>query len=133
MTGIFMEKLMRTAKSILLITISVLGLSLLLSAGQNQFGVANVRNVSFDAPIHVGASLLPAGEYQVLHTMSGTDHVMVFKQLNGKTPVEAKVNCTLVRLNAKAEQSQKIYQLNEKNERVLQELVFRGDTAKHVF
>jgi hypothetical protein len=36
-------------------------------------------------------------------------------------------------LAEKAPDSQKIYQLNAANERVLQELIFKGDRAKHVF
>jgi hypothetical protein len=43
------------------------------------------------------------------------------------------VKCTLVPLPQKAAADQTIYQLNASNERVLQELVFRGDSAKHVF
>ena len=59
---------------------------------------------------------------------------MVFKQLNAKqTPVEVRVKCSLVPLAAKADQTQQIFALNAANERVLHELVFRGDTAKHVF
>ncbi len=56
---------------------------------------------------------------------------MVFQRVHSKD--EIKVKCTLVPLKTKAEQNQTIYQLNAVNERVLQELVLRGDTAKHVF
>jgi hypothetical protein len=37
-----------------------------------------------------------------------------------------------VPLERKAEQSQTVYQIAG-NDRIVQELVFRGDTAKHVF
>ena len=124
---------MRTIKIVALIALCLLSASLLL-AKQNQFGVADTRNITFQAPMRIGDALLPVGEYQVLHTMEGDNHVMVFKQVNAKaTPAEAHVKCTLVKLAAKADQTQQIYVVNTANERVLHELVFRGDTAKHVF
>lgn len=88
--------------------------------------------VVFVAPIRVGEALLPAGEYVVRHTMEGQEHIMVFEAINHKVrPVKAK--CQLVQLGSKAEQTRTVYALNSANERVLQELVFAGDTAKHVF
>jgi hypothetical protein len=39
----------------------------------------------------------------------------------------------LVPLTAKAERNEKIFDLNAANERVLHELVFKGDLARHVF
>ena|SRR5215467_1476412 len=124
---------MRWLKVIAVIGLFVLGASLMLSAKQNKFGVADERQITFDQPIHVGNTFLPKGDYQVLHTMEGDNHVMVFKQLNKAIPAEAKVKCTLVNLAVKADQTQKIYVLNTSKEEVLRELVFRGDTAKHVF
>jgi hypothetical protein len=79
----------------------------------------------------VGATLLPAGDYVVRHTMVGDEHIMVFQRTSSKA--ETKVKCTLVPLTQKANQDHKVYQMNAANEKVLQELVFRGDTAKHVF
>ena len=125
---------MRTLKIIAVVALFVFGASLLLHAGQNKFGVADSRELKFQNPMRVGDVLLPVGEYQVLHTMDGDNHIMVFKQLNAKqTPAEARIKCSLVPLAEKANQTQQIYVLNAANERVLHELVFRGDTAKHVF
>jgi hypothetical protein len=64
--------------------------------------------------------------------MEGTDHVMVFKLANGKG-AEVKAKCALIQLGNKADQTRTVYEVNAANERVLRELVFRGDTAKHVF
>jgi hypothetical protein len=58
---------------------------------------------------------------------------MVFKQLKTKKPAEARVKCQLVPLPEKAGETQKIYVVSAANERVLQTLIFRGDSAKHVF
>lgn len=125
---------MRIFKLIALVAVCVLGASLVLQAGQNKMGVADTRQVKFENPMRIGTNLLPAGEYKVLHTMEGDNHIMVFKQMNAKqSPIEIRVKCSLVPLTAKADQTQQIFVLNAANERVLHELIFRGDTAKHVF
>lgn len=100
-------------------------------AGTNSMGVRDVSHVTFVAPVRVGAVVLPAGDYAVRHTMEGENHVMVFQRAHGKDVF--KVKCTLVPLAGKAQKNQTVYQLNAGNERVLQELIFQGDTAKHVF
>jgi hypothetical protein len=99
-------------------------------AGENKLGVKDVNRVKFDAAVRIGTASLPAGEYVVRHTMQGEEHIMVFQRVDSKS--EVKVKCTLVPLPKKADQSQTIYVLAG-NERIVQELVFRGDTAKHVF
>jgi hypothetical protein len=104
--------------------------SVMAMAGENKLGVKDVNHVKFDQAVRIGAASLPAGEYIVRHTMEGEDHVMVFQRRDSKN--EFKVKCTLVPLGQKAQQSQTIYQIAG-NERIVQELVFRGDTAKHVF
>lgn len=124
---------MRFLKVLFMIAVCVLGTSLILSAGQNKYGVADTRQVTFDNPIRVGDVLLPRGDYEVQHTMDGDNHIMVFKQLRVHKPAEAHIRCQLVPLNVKAETTEKIYTLNASKERVLQSLIFRGDTAKHVF
>ena len=124
---------MRALKILTVAMIFVLGMTVLLQAGQNKFGVADARKVLFENPVRVGDVLLPKGEYKVLHTMDGDNHIMVFTQQSAKTPAEAKVKCTLVPLTAKATTTERYYVVNASNERVLRELVFRGDTAKHVF
>jgi len=125
---------MRVGKVIALVILCVLGASLVVQAGTNKFGVSDSRDIKFTGPTRVGDVLLPTGDYKVLHTMEGENHIMVFKQVNTKaTPAQARVKCTLVPLTAKADQTQQTYRLNDANERVLHELVFRGDTAKHLF
>ena len=104
----------------------------LASAEEKNLGIRDVSRVTFVAPMRVGTALLPAGDYLVRHTMEGQEHIMVFQPVRGKGP-EVKAKCTLVPLTEKAEHSQTIYSVNAANERVLQELIFRGDSAKHVF
>lgn len=124
---------MSRVKVVGILVVCVLAATVLLQAAHNQYGVADSRQITFDSPVRVGHVLLPKGEYTVLHTMEGETHIMVFRQEHTKNPAEARVQCSLQPLPQKAAQSQKVYVLNASNERVLQELIFKGDTAKHVF
>lgn len=98
----------------------------------NNMGIRDNYRITFVAPVHIGTAVLPAGDYKIHHVMEGQEHIMVFQRAVGKGP-EVKAKCTLVPLAKKAEKDSTIYFLNAANERVLEELVFRGDTAKHVF
>ena len=116
-----------------LILIFVVMLGVFAMAGQNQLGVANSYQVSFSEKVWVANTLLPAGDYEIRHVMDGQNHIMVFRQLRVRKAVEVRATCTLVSLTEKAGDSRKIYALNAANERVLHELIFKGDGAKHVF
>jgi hypothetical protein len=123
---------MRSLK-VLCVFLCVVAFGTMVMAGpKNSMGIHEVNNVTFVAPVRIGTVLLPPGEYVVRHVMDQQDHIMVFKGVNGKKD-EVKVKCTLVPLAKKADRSEEIYKVNAKNERELQELVFRGDTSKHVF
>src|SRR3974390_1608375 len=93
----------------------------------------NKYQVTFLSPTRVGNVLLPKGDYRIVHTMEGDTHIMVFTQEGVKNPVETRAKCSLVPLQAKATQARTVYALNANNEQVLLELVFKGETAKHVF
>ncbi len=103
------------------------------AAADNQMGIRDSYKVTFTHPVRVSDSLLPKGDYKILHVMEGSNHIMVFEQLGAKTPIEVRVKCTLVPLGEKAGRDEKVYTVNAQNEFVLQELVFKGDLAKHVF
>ncbi len=101
------------------------------AAKENKLGIRDSRRVSFDQPVRVGDAVIPAGDYIVRHTMEADEHIMIFRKEHAKDQI--RVKCTLVALSHKADQDQASYQTNDKNERVLTELVFGGDTSKHVF
>ena len=101
-------------------------------AKENTLGIHEISHVKFETTVRIGANVLPAGEYTIRHTMEGQEHVMVFKRDNGKKE-QFKAKCTLVRLDKNAPHDQVVYQITADNQRVVQELVFRGDSAKHVF
>jgi hypothetical protein len=124
---------MRFMKRMLVVAVCVLGLGVLARAGQNEFGVADTRQIRFDNPIWVGDTFVPTGNYQVQHTVQGNTHIMVFERKGGETPLEVRVECTLVPLRAKAVETETRYILNDKKQRVLQALIFQGDTARHQF
>ena len=113
--------------------ICILMMCVLVAAEQNKFGVADTYQVSFGQNVRVADVVLPQGRYEIRHVMEGQEHIMVFRQLGAKKPVEVRAKCTLVALPDTAKNDQKIFVLNAANERVLRELVFKGDRAKHVF
>ena len=124
---------MRSMKLVALIALFLLGISVVAMAERNKFGVSDTQQVTFAEPIKVGDVLLPKGQYTVRHTMEGENHIMVFTQITKGTPASTRVKCQLVPLPEKAAQTQVLYGHDLKDGHILQELVFRGDTAKHVF
>jgi hypothetical protein len=124
---------MRSMKVAAILAIIMLGMSMLSMAERNKFGVSDTQKVTFNEPIKVGDVLLPKGEYKVQHTMEGENHIMVFTQISKGTAASTRVKCQLVPLPEKAQQTQVLYGHDQKDGHVLQELIFRGDTAKHVF
>lgn len=114
----------------ILLAVMVLGAVALYASTDSMAGVALKQDITFNAPTLVGGTLLPAGDYKVTHRMEGTEHVMIFKAISGKATAEAK--CNLVPLDQKAKTTEQRYSENAKNERVLVEMQFRGDTSKHV-
>ncbi len=106
-------------------------LSIVALAAEKKLGIRDVYKVTFSSPVRIGATLLPQGHYVVRHKMDGQEHLMIFQQEGSTQTFTTK--CTLVPLTAKAPQSQSVFEVNASNDRVLKELVFQGDTAKHVF
>lgn len=124
---------MRSMKAVFVVVSCVLLLGICAVAGQNSMGVSDRYQVTFTEKVVVAGTLLPSGDYEILHVMDGPNHIMVFRQLGVKKPIEVRAKCTLVALLGKAEESQKIYELNSTNERTLKSLTFKGDRASHVF
>ena len=79
------------------------------SAAENQMGIKDNYQVNFSEKVRVADTLLPQGNYEIRHVMEGSDHIMVFRQLGTKKPVEVRAKCTLVPLSAKADKNQTIY------------------------
>jgi len=124
---------MHRLKITVCLSICALLLGTFVAAQQNNPRVADKYQVAFLNPTRVGDVLLPKGDYKIVHTMEGNTHIMVFTQEGVKHPVETRAKCSLVPLQAKATQARTVYALNANNEQVLLELVFKGETAKHVF
>jgi hypothetical protein len=115
------------------ILVCVVGFTLFATASQNELGVADTSKVTFTEPTRVGDTLLPAGDYEVLHSMKGSQHIMTFRQLYTGHPAGVQVQCQLVPLSKKAERTEQVFVLSASNQRVLQSLTFKGDLAQHQF
>lgn len=113
--------------------VCVLGVTVLAAAGTNSMGVADLQKITFTGTVRIGDTVLPAGDYEVRHVMEGQEHIMVFHAVGKTKAPDARVKCSLQPLPQKADQTQKVYTVNAANEQVLQAIIFRGDTAKHVF
>lgn len=96
---------------------------------------AERQTITFNKPMVLGTTELPAGNYTITHEMQGDDHFMTFKQTDVRKDKAAsvRVKCNLVPLTEKAKRSEQRYISNAKNQNVLSELTFKGDEAKHVF
>ena len=124
---------MRPIKAVMAVAICIFLLNVVALAADNPLGISDLYRLNFSEKVRVADTVLPSGNYEVRHVMEGTNHIMVFKQVGVKKPAEVRAKCTLVPLAEKAPDNQRIYELNAANERVLHELIFKGDHAKHVF
>jgi hypothetical protein len=124
---------MRLIKPVFVVSICVLLFGVFALAGQNPMGISDLYRVNFTEKVKVADTVLPSGDYEIRHVMEGANHIMVFRQIGVRKPVVVRAKCTMVPLTAKAADNQKIYELDAANQRVLHELIFKGDRAKHVF
>lgn len=109
-----------------LLLMTVLGLGTMIWA--QQAGFKGTRTVMLSEQAKVGTHVLAAGEYRVTHTMEGAEHIMVFKKGNQ----EYRVKCNMEPLQAKANSTQFFYNNDASGQRVLQAMIFQGDTVRHV-
>ena len=119
-----------TKRIAILAILSIFILGLTAVAADSNFGVGKVRTVTFNSSTKVAGTVLPAGEYKVLHLMEGDNHIMVFKTMNNKE--KARVKCTMLKLDKKADQTFSELKTVD-NQSVLTGLVFAGDTYRHSF
>ena len=114
-----------------LLSIFVLAVCALAVASQNKLGIHEVSRITFTTPVRIGTDVLPAGQYVIRHTMQGEEHIMAFERVGSKDVV--RVKCTLVPLGYKVGNDQAVYETTSSNQKIVRELMFAGDTAKHVF
>jgi len=120
------------SKTLLMILVGCwLALTMTAFAGE-RLGIANSRSITISSNTRIGDLLLTPGKYQVKHVMEGENHIMVFTKA-GKEQATGQVKCYLVPLPEKARHSARTYSVNSAHEQVVKELIFAGDTAKHVF
>ena len=112
--------------ALLVLTTLALGITLW---AQQPAGFKGTRTVDLTDKAKVGTQVLAAGQYRVTHEMEGSEHIMIFKK--GKE--QFRIKCNLEPLQAKANATQFWYATDAGGEKVLEALVFRGDTVRHVF
>ena len=122
-------------KKSVLILVSLLVFASVMSLAGAMPKIAERQTITFNQPMLLGGTELPAGTYSVKHQMNGDEHLMIFHQtdVSKNKAVDVKVKCNLVPLNAKAKRTESRYTQNAKNQNVLTEITFQGDEAKHVF
>lgn len=118
-----------------LLLVTLLLLTSFLSFAGSMPKIADHQIITFNQPMVLGTTQLPAGTYKVDHQMQGEDHYMLFTQTDvpKNKAAEVKVKCNLVPLTDKAKRTERRYVQNAKNQNVLTEITFEGDFAKHVF
>jgi hypothetical protein len=121
-------------KSALILVLLFVVASLMSFAGTMP-KIAERQTITFNNPMVLGTTELPAGTYTVQHQMNGEEHLMIFRQndVPKNKAVEVKVKCNLVPLEGKAKRTERRYVQNAKSQNVLTEITFQGDEAKHVF
>lgn len=75
----------------ILIVICVFMLSSVLFA-ENQTGISDKYRVNFVEKVRVADTVLPKGDYEIRHVMEGSDHIMIFRQLNTKSRLKSAPN-----------------------------------------
>jgi len=93
-------------------------------------GVVKTYKVTLYQQARVANVLLPAGDYRVQHVMEGEKHFMVFKDQKGTA---TRVQCTMVKVDRKAETDSAEFNKGPNGERILTALMFRGETFEHRF
>ena len=54
---------------------------------ENSMGISDKYQVSFVEKVRVADTVLPKGNYEIRHVMEGSDHIMIFRQLNTRKPI----------------------------------------------
>jgi hypothetical protein len=119
-------------KKIAIITVVLLCLGAMAFAADNkELGIGKTQSITFLNDTKVGDTVLPAGDYRILHLMEGSEHTLVFKSTRNVEKV--RVKCNMVELAQKAAQTETEFNRNSAGERVLTGLTFAGEHYKHTF
>lgn len=89
------------------------------------------KGLKLDEGARVGSTLLPAGEYKVMHEMQGTQHILVM-ELAGRDKQTFRLPCAMQPLPKVATQTEQHYRYEGK-EKILVGLMFKGDKVFHAF
>jgi hypothetical protein len=117
-------------RKIAIVLLGIFLLTVMVSAEQPMVNWKS-KEVKLSAETHVGAIVLPAGEYRVKHEMEASNHIMVFT-LQGRETKSFRIPCTLTPRETKAQRDEQHFR-TENNQKVMTSMVFAGDNVTHTF
>jgi hypothetical protein len=114
------------------------------NAAAQDFTIGKKGEVHFNVPVKAGNAMLKPGMYQVQHVVEGSDHIVIFKEMempagyrHGNTPVSsepaARVKCQVVPADKKVSNTAIVLRTNAAGEKEIAEVQVAGEAFKHLF
>jgi len=143
-----MKRIITTISFLILAT--VLSLSTLAQAQQahhqnttgEELAIGKKGEVHFTAAVKAGDATLKPGMYQVQHVVEGSEHVIIFKEMEmqagykmGNTPVGkevARIKCKLEPVAKKVSNTKITLRTNAAGEKEVAEVQVAGEAFKHL-
>jgi hypothetical protein len=107
-----------------------------------DFTIGKKGEVHFNTQVKAGAVVLKPGMYQVQHTVEGSEHVVIFKEVDmqagyrmGNTPVGkevARIKCKVEPVTRKANKTKITLRTNTAGEKEIAEVQVAGEAFKHL-
>jgi hypothetical protein len=109
-----------------------------------DFTIGKKGEVHFNVPVRAGSTLLKPAMYQIQHQLEGTDHVVVFKEMempggyrHGNTPVaeqaSARIKCNVEAVDKKVRNNTMTLRTNAAGEKEIADVQIAGEAFKHLF
>jgi hypothetical protein len=109
-----------------------------------DFTIGKKGEVHLNVTVRAGGTLLKPGMYQIQHELEGTDHVVVFKEMDmpagyrhGNTPVaeqaSARMKCNIEAVDKKVRNNTITLRTNAAGEKEIADVQIAGEGFKHLF
>jgi hypothetical protein len=107
-----------------------------------DFTIGKKGEVHFNTQVKAGGVVLKPGMYQVQHTVEGSEHVVIFKEVDmqagyrmGNTPVGkevARIKCKVEPVTKKVNNTKITLRTNAAGEKEIAEVQVAGEAFKHL-
>lgn len=107
-----------------------------------DFTIGKKGEVHFNVEVKAGGAVLKPGMYQVQHVTEGSDHVIIFKEMEmpagyrmGNTPVGkevARIKCKVEPVDKKAGNTKITLRTNSAGQKEIAEVQVAGEAFKHI-